>query len=160
MRPLHLGNEQGEGGDSFYYGGFIAAFDACWPILILCAASIIMMWEENYGEDHTSKNESISTTKSGIEMSPRKLNYGYLKKNSSIYCKNDEEFESFQEGSNTILQEVESQSNGQSDTIESSHDRIYEDGMFTSLWNGMITVWQSPPIRVCCIIGSFFEGAM
>ncbi|EED86917.1 predicted protein, partial [Thalassiosira pseudonana CCMP1335] len=37
----------------FYVGGFVAAFDVCLPVLLICAILIMVLWEENYGEAHS-----------------------------------------------------------------------------------------------------------
>lgn len=159
MRPFHFGDEDEED-TSLYFGGYIAAFDACFPILICCAVLIIMMWEENYGEDNPGEdnvtpmlNQSINE----IELKPTKLDYGCLKKHSSIRHFDDEGLKPDQDCS-VLLQEVESQRIRHPGSQEAQHH--HKDGMCIALWNGMVTVYRSPPILMCCIIGSFFEGAM
>ncbi|KAL7516929.1 hypothetical protein ACHAWX_001899, partial [Stephanocyclus meneghinianus] len=181
MRPLHFadGLFQGSSEDeqlgnrkaSLYFGGYIAAFDACLPILMCCAALIVILWEENYGESHLSEDwprripmtpqvnrPQSNTTENGVEIMTRKRDYGYLKKHSSMNKSDDDEFEN-----KATLQEVESQTDGHAGMTKSLHphrEEQHKDGMFATLWNGMGTVWRSPPILLCCIIGSFFEGAM
>ncbi|KAL7506258.1 hypothetical protein ACHAXN_003524 [Cyclotella atomus] len=139
MRPFNLGGKDAD--TSLYYGGYIAAFDACWPILICCAAMIMLMWEENYGEDH-----SVNDVSRKPAAAPQ---------NESVPYKRNDEDENF-----SSLQEVESQSNGNSETSDGARHKHHADGVFATLGNGMVTVWRSPPILMCCIIGSFFEGAM
>jgi hypothetical protein len=170
IRPLHSGDESDDGDASIFLGGYIAAFDACWPILMCCATLIVLMWEENYGEqDHTSGekvamslslevNGPLPNKNNGVDIEPKQLDYGYLKKHSSIHHLNDDEQISDHDESSSLLHEIESQSNGQSHTAETNSH--HKDGMFSTLWNGMVTVWNSPNILMCCIIGSFFEGAM
>ncbi|KAL3785604.1 hypothetical protein HJC23_004752 [Cyclotella cryptica] len=181
MRPLRFNDGLFHGatedvllGDektSLYFGGYIAAFDSCLPILMCCAALITILWEENYGESHLPEKQLDSIpathkmnepqpidTENGVDIVTRKLDYGYLKKHSSIHKMDDDELVS-----NVTLQEVESQTNGHPPvpkTLHHHHEQQHKDGMFATLWNGMGTVWRSPRILMCCIIGSFFEGAM
>ena len=171
MRPFSSG--QDESGSSLFIGGYIAAFDACWPILICCAALIMLLWDENYGEDHPSEdpenNQILKPRQHGSildestnesKLKPQKLDYSYLKKHSSIRNPNDDECLSGIDNNTSTLQEIESQSNGSSKAIDTNLYGHHTDGMFASLWNGMVTVWQSPTILMCCIIVSFFEGSM
>lgn len=158
MRPLHYGT--GDDDTSLYFGGYIAAFDACLPILMCCAALIMLMWEENYGEDHSETKETAHQNGSTneVELKPRKLDYGHPKTHTSIRHRNDGEIKSDQEESSLSLQESQN-NNGHPEAPGKSHEHN-KDGMFATLWNGMVTVYRSPPILMCCIIGSFFEGAM
>ena len=171
MRPFSSGED--ESGPSLFVGGYIAAFDACWPILICCAALIMLLWDENYGEDHPSEdpenNQILEPRQHGSildestnesKLKPQKLDYSYLKKHSSIRNPNDDECLSGIDNNTSTLQEIESQSNGSSKAIDTNLYGHHTDGMFASLWNGMVTVWQSPTILMCCIIVSFFEGSM
>ena len=171
MRPLYSGDVEGD--SPLFIGGYIAAFDACWPILMCCASLIMLLWDENYGEDHPSEDKKSnpasasqqhgSLPDNGISesgLTSRKLDYSYVKKNSSIRNINDDEFLSDTEDSTSALQEVESQRNGHMEILDTILDDRHKDGMFVSLWNGMVTVWRSPTILMCCIIGSFFEGSM
>jgi hypothetical protein len=158
MRPLNLGGKDAD--TSLYFGGYIAAFDACWPILICCAAMIMLMWEENYGDINGGVNRKPEAVNNDVEIKPPKLDFGYLKKHSSIRHLNDDEIPSDEDENVSSLQEVESQSNGNSDISDGARSKHHTDGMFATLWNGMVTVWRSPPILMCCIIGSCFEGAM
>lgn len=145
MRMLHFGEENGD--NSIYYGGYIAAFDACWPILICCAALIISLWEENYGEEHSLEDKDKPTRHHSNGAAPNKneLDCINLKKHS-----ND---------GTLILQKAESQSNVHLEIINTTYEH-HKEGMIGTLWNGMVTVWRSPQILMCCIIGSCFEGAM
>jgi hypothetical protein len=128
-------------------------------MLICCAAMIMLMWEENYG-DISDANRKPAAVNNNVEIKPRKLDFGYLKKHSSIRHLNDDEIPSDEDENVSSLQEVESQSNGNSDISDGARSKHHTDGMFATLWNGMVTVWRSPPILMCCIIGSCFEGAM
>ena len=138
MRPLY-GTES-----SIYYGGYISAFDACLIPLLLCGTLISFQWEENYGEASTSKlkKELISPPDDhGDDGSHiRKFSEGFLKKHSSVVLEDDEEYKPI--------------ANDKDDT---SQCKI---GAFSTLLSGCSTVWNTPSILICCIVGSVFEGTM
>ena len=147
MRPL---KDNGSGDYPIYYGGYIAAFDACLVPLVLCATLIAFQWEENYGQTaESTKNEDVSFTPNGVELTE-----GYIKKHSSMCLKDygsDEEQESnvqHHDEHKTLLSEEEGSTNQQ------------KERMCSALISGIHTVWRSPSILTCCIIGSIFEGAM
>ena len=161
MRPMW------EDGNVVYCGGYIAAFDACLPVLACCAAAIAVMWEENYGGAASEGGgaptvDGSKRATNGVGMTPRKLDYGFAKKHSSVnHSGNKDESDRDEMNNALLLHEVESQTNGRSAKAKSGkNQQHHQEGMFVTLWNGMVTVWRSPPILMCCIIASFFEGAM
>ena len=144
MRPLH-------GPDSsIYYGGYIAAFDVCLVPLVLCATLIIFLWEENYGEAAATESklkEVSSNNDHGIEVQMRENSQGYLKKHSSIMLEDAASNNDVtNEECNTLLEDGA--------TVQR------KEGAFSTFYSGCRTVWDSPNILICCIIGSVFEGAM
>lgn len=164
MRPLWSGGETSS--SSIYVGGYISAFDACLVPLGLCAALILAFWEENYGE----VNSSAASTSKGVELPPstdghhkndnrcqeRQLfSDGYLKKHSSVLLE-DESVEEDRESS-SIQSETEC-----NNLLEEQRHSItqQQEGMCSALIAGIRTVWNTPKILICCIIGSVFEGAM
>ncbi|KAL7549964.1 hypothetical protein ACHAWF_013222 [Thalassiosira exigua] len=156
MRPLNV-TPQGE--SMIYVGGYIAAFDTCLVPLGLCAALIVALWEENYGEATTEpKYAALQSNGQGsghrdVEISKRQHTAGYLKKHSSVLLEDQP------------LIEVPGGSvpNAEEDEIPltvGTRANQPQEGIFSALSKGMRTVWNSPNILRCCIIGSIFEGAM
>jgi len=139
MRPW-----DGDDESSFYVGGYIAAFDMCLVPLALCAALIAVLWEENFGE---------AAVKAGSENQNGQYSAGFLKKHSSVQLYDDTPTKEDRNGSMDKNAKRETPSKG---------TEIYQrnEGMFSALLGGMHTVWNSPNILICCIIGSIFEGAM
>ena len=137
MRPLY-GTES-----SIYYGGYISAFDACLLPLLLCATLVTFNWEENYGEASTPelKKELVSSSNGhDDEVNIREYSEGFLEKHSSVVLEDDEEYKPI--------------ANDKDDT---SQCKI---GAFSTLLSGCSTVWNTPSILICCIVGSVFEGTM
>ena len=147
MRPLY------ETESSIYYGGYISAFDACLIPLLLCGTLISFQWEENYGEASTSKlkKELVSSSNGhdddGVHI--RDYSEGFLKKHSSIVLEDGEEYKP-----TANIEEYKPIANGEDDT---SQCKI---GAFAALLSGCRTVWNTPNILLCCIVGSVFEGSM
>ena len=137
MRPLY-GTES-----SIYYGGYISAFDACLIPLLLCGTFIACRWEENYGKTSTSELEKeLSSSSNGHDdgVTIREYNEGFLKKHSSVVLEDNEEHKPI--------------TNGKDDTSLSKLEA------FSTLLRGCSTVWNTPSILICCIVGSVFEGSM
>lgn len=147
MRPLG-------GPDSLLYCcGYIAAFDACLVPLILCAVLIMVMWEENYGEKDAApgKNEEILSNGDDIELRNKpKYSPEYFKKHSSLMLEDDR----------SDNENSQNSDNERTTLLKDNHDSRCKEGMFSNLISGIHTVWTSPDIFRCCVIGSVFEGAM
>lgn len=159
MHPLDVNNYFGyvtTDEEVFYVGGFVAAFDVCLPVLLICAILIMVLWEENYGEAH-SQDASAALDEHDNSIVPKQLNFsvGYAKKHSSMYFDDDTAV-----GDESNAHKMESQTSESEGLIASAVGSQHGDGMFAMLWNGILTTWQTPEILMCCIIGSFFEGSM
>jgi len=178
MRPI---SEE----SSIYYGGYIAAFDCCLVPLMLSATLIFVFWEENYGRD--ARQEPGSTMKrhaSDAELASldERTRAAYAKKHSggsSI----DEEMLVIEETQILVLEDDNEQAGGRikfrkgSATDVSSPDEetqmlVLEDVVNeqtggrvklrkrSAIVLGASTVWNSPKILACCVIGSLYEGVM
>ncbi len=119
---------------ALYIGGYISAFDMCLVPLVMCAIIITYSWEENYGEDAGALPKKQETSL-----------HGSAKNYSSDTPVDDEK-------RRTLIEEHES-------TLRKSAGHRKE-GICSALFNGINTVWNSPNILICCIVGSVFEGAM
>ncbi|KAL7426809.1 hypothetical protein ACHAXH_000467 [Discostella pseudostelligera] len=130
MRPLF--EAANDGSSALYIGGYISAFDLCLVPLVICATIISCSWEENYGEEAAalSENREISSN-------------GSSKERSSGTAVDDEK--------KRILYDEPELSAGA---------RQRNEGICSALSNGISTVWKSPKILICCVVGSVFEGAM
>ena len=181
IRPLSLfGGGEGtlssaENKPFFYIGGYISAFDACLVPLVLCATLIMILWEENYGDTKHVSGGYIPTLKSDerVELVSKRRTVGFIKKHSSWILDDDSTHSTHEEdntesgSSGSFLSE--SLSDEESHHVIASHsknkcnskvDNKQNERMFSALWSASFTVWHSPDILICCIIGSFFEGAM
>lgn len=167
MRPIAVGYgvlPLTEGGKPFFYiGGYISAFDACLVPLALCAATIAVLWEENYGQGHGKEAEMSSSS-----MKQRNTDYkaGIVKKHSS-WILEDDSTHATQDEDDTECGSGVSLKSGSSDdethpsnTDNSERDNRPNDLMFGALRDASCTVWNDSKILTCCIIGSFFEGSM
>jgi len=172
MRPWNTiddGNDASEpSSSSFYVGGYITAFDACLVPLALCATVIAISWEENYGAEAEAASSSVAHVvesenkeeEEGAHYSNGQNNdgqytAGFLKKHSSINLEDD--------GSTQDEKKLTIENNDEEcKTLLQIEEDIYprKEGMCSILLRGMHTVWNSPNILICCIIGSIFEGAM
>jgi len=130
MRPLF--EAANDGSSALYIGGYISAFDLCLVPLVICATIISCSWEENYGEEAAAlfENREISSN-------------GSSKERSSGTAVDDEK--------KRILYDEPELSAGA---------RQRNEGICSALSNGISTVWKSPKILICCVVGSVFEGAM
>jgi len=138
MRPLY-GNES-----SIYYGGYISAFDACLIPLLLCATLVTFKWDENYGEASTPElKKELTSSSNGHDdgVTTREYSEGFLKKHSSLVFEDGEEYKLIA-----------------NDEVDTSRSKI--GGAFSALLSGCSTVWNTPTILICCIVGSVFEGSM
>jgi len=138
MRPLY-GNES-----SIYYGGYISAFDACLIPLLLCATLVTFKWDENYGEASTPElKKELTSSSNGHDdgVTTREYSEGFLKKHSSLVFEDGEEYKLIA-----------------NDEVDTSRSKI--GGAFSALLSGCSTVWNTPTILICCIVGSVFEGTM
>ena len=131
MRPLH-----GDESSSIYYGGYISAFDICLVPLVLCATFIVVLWEENYGADALES----------LEVEIREYSGDGLTKKHSVTLEDVESINLQNEDGKTILD------------VKSISQR--KGGACSTLLHACRTVWNSPNILACCIIGSVYEGAM
>lgn len=129
---------------------------------MLCATLIMFLWEENYGEaaetaatlDHVIE-EISSNSHHGFECQSRQFSEGYLKKHSSINLEDEEAVEEDEK-------RMRSEECRKLLIEETSHYEQHrnKERMCSALVSGIRTVWNSPNILTCCIIGSVFEGAM
>ncbi|KAL7541550.1 hypothetical protein ACHAXR_011032 [Thalassiosira sp. AJA248-18] len=148
MRPW---NVTGNGEPLLYIGGYIAAFDVCLVPLALCAVLIMVLWEENYGEASASTNDEVSSN--GLVAENGHHSAGFLKKHSSIQVEDEG---STEEDKNRILSEEEHRFL----LAEEERASRQKERWCSALFSGIHTVWNTPNILVCCVIGSIFEGAM
>ena len=131
MRPLFGAVD--DGSSALYIGGYISAFDVCLVPLVMCAIIIAYSWEENYGEDVGALPKKQSSLHASAE-------------NHSSDTPVDNEKR------RTLNEELES-------TLREGAGHRKE-GICSALSNGIKTVWNSPNILICCIVGSVFEGAI
>jgi hypothetical protein len=163
-------------GPSVYVGGYISAFDACLVPLSLCATMILLLWEENYGESSTtispreSKDEGVSSSLHDGEIATARRRWEgdskYAKKHPSMISEdvrvsvidgvnaNDERQERV-----TLLTAMDVDKEDLSPTKRKRRGNT-SAVMVSTLLDGVHTVWNSPDILICCIVGSVFEGAM
>lgn len=149
MRPIREGS-------SIYYGGYIAAFDCCLVPLMLCATLISVFWEENYGRDagQAVPGSTVKRHFSDAELPSlaERKRIAYAKKHSSMFQQDDQAVYS-------------------SSTDEETQMLVFEDGneqtgerfklrKGSAIVLGASTVWSSPNILACCVIGSIYEGVM
>lgn len=163
MRPMN-GNDE----SLIYVGGYISAFDACLVPLVLCATLIVCLWEENYGETSSSasgseKEEVVPSNGHGVEVKDnRQHSAGYLKKHSSVLLQDLESSE--EDDKKIVVQNEECKdlllAEEEEGTAGHQHQQRNKEGALSTLCSGIHTVWNSPNILSCCIIGSVFEGAM
>ena len=168
----------------FFVGGYIAAFDMALVSLVACAILIIFLWEENYGEatgnpDLALKHSDAPSDINGIEFISKEKSHSmrYRAKQSSEGLENECAQEEGADNFQKVEDEPEpskprdpSKLKPRAEAFQNDNHRYYssnpartiqqKERMFTTLWNAMHTVWQSSDILLCCIIGSFFEGAM
>jgi len=174
MRPIDIGSGMLPFTERrkpfFYIGGYISAFDACLVPLALCAATIAVLWEENYGQGHRKEVEMSSSS-----TRQRNTDYkaGIVKKHSSWILDDDSTHATQDEddtecGSGVSLKSGSSDDENQpsknyndtSNPDNSTRDNRPKDLMFGALRDASCTVWNDSKILTCCIIGSFFEGSM
>ncbi|KAL7472037.1 hypothetical protein ACHAXS_012346 [Conticribra weissflogii] len=144
MRPLDGFTYHGK--PLLYRGGYITAFDACIVPLVLCAAAITVLWDENYGERSSgSKNGGQFLSRNGGKYSNKT---SLSKKHSSRVLEDDFEDHTGDGDGRTPI-------DGGLKKSETPRERSHG-----ALWNAAVTVWNTPNILTCCIIGSLFESAM
>jgi hypothetical protein len=182
IRPMYGGGDTADSGgglvgngSSLYVGGYISAFDACLVPLSLCATMILLLWEENYGESSTAvptresrDDEGSSSHHDGdfnVARRRRDRDSNYAKKQSSMIFEDVDE--SVIENINTGVERQERatlltvKDIDREDFSPTKRKRQGNSGvMISTLLDGVHTVWNSPDILVCCIVGSVFEGAM
>ena len=134
MKPLSIL------GGSIYVGGYIAAFDACIVPLMLCAALIMFLWDENYGVGFASNTRNDEEIAEYVELVSKKRfsDSDLTKKHSSVILDDDE---------NVHVKYY-------------SVELIQPNSAKVGLMSGVQTVWNSPTILTLCIIASTFEGSM
>jgi len=161
MRPL---NDSGNGESLIYIGGYISAFDACLVPLVLCAALIVVLWEENYGEAAASEYKIEQVSSNCHSIGGREYSAGFVKKHSSVHLEDEGSMEddkgSMEEDDGSMGEDEKSIRNEECKHLTEKDNKQRKEGMFSTLFSGIRTVWNSPEILICCIIGSVFEGAM
>lgn len=149
MRPID-GFATNDGKPLLFRGGYITAFDACIVPLALSATMITVFWDENYGEmSSIANNGRHFISKKGVEYS----NVGLVKKHSSKVLEDD--FEDYTGNGHLPSDDNTSDFHSPSKTPTKPKERVH-----SALWKAAITVWKTPNILICCIIGSLFESAM
>jgi len=151
MRPIDAFATY-DGKPLFFRGGYITAFDACIVPLVLSATIMTVFWDENYGERASNANKGDHfISKRGSKYS----NVGLVKKHSSKVL--EDEFE-YHTGNGHVRGDNNSTDfHSSSKTSQSAKPKERVHG---ALLNAAITVWNTPNILNCCIIGSLFESAM
>ena len=135
MRPLF--GTIDDGTSALYVGGYISAFDLCLLPLVLCATLITWSWEENYGELDSTRSNDGSESSIGLSKGPSS-GTSTIENDNQKRIRNEEHNLPFKRAGNEPLNE----------------------GICSALTNGISTVWNSPNILICCLVGCIFEGAM
>ena len=177
IRPLF--GTAGDGTSALYIGGYISAFDLCIVPLFLCATLIACLWKENYGEEASAFSEENHDSELFLSQGEDQQNSRFC---CSIFSKksqyqtsldrnngNESPKDTARETTNTNAYSLEqgiTKPNLQ-DTEEQLESPLLlkvkvqrKKQIFSALSDGVITVWQSPNILMCCIVGSVFEGSM
>ncbi len=178
IRPLF--GTADDGTSALYIGGFISAFDMCIVPLLLCATLIACLWKENYGEEMRAFSEDNLDSElflsQGSEQKKSRFCCLIFSKKSQYRTSldhnngNESTEETARETANTNaysldqgierpnLQDTEEQLESPLLLLKVKKQR--KKLGFSALSDGIITVWQSPSILICCIVGSAFEGSI